>query len=292
MLEASVNEKFYLSDAILNKVNAKTGEVSNIVNGSIARTVRAGGKGSVDRHSWDIVAEPVRLGGIFDTETSKHQAGSIWDKNYLAPTVDTMQGGYRQPLITEEPKINVVGNYSPSNHDASRIVEADGLAPTVKENHGTVTAVAERFFKQAFETIEENDCSVGDTVDAFNKKINKSGVSPIITTRPEGFKTAILPVVEPLAYDEQNGYVRKDGTVGTLTTDGSSPKHNNRVVEGLRIRKLTPKECWRLMGFDDVDFDKAAAVNSNTQLYKQAGNSIVVDVLYYIFRNMIEVDNK
>lgn len=58
--------------------------------------------------------------------------------------------------------------------------------------------------------------------------------------------------------------------------------------QGLRIRKLTPKECWRLMGFDDSDFEKAEKVNSNTQLYKQAGNSIVVDVLCYIFGNLLE----
>ena len=54
-----------------------------------------------------------------------------------------------------------------------------------------------------------------------------------------------------------------------------------------RIRKLTPRECWRLMGFSDKDFDAAAAVNSNTQLYAQAGNSIVVNVLEEIFKNMI-----
>lgn len=53
-----------------------------------------------------------------------------------------------------------------------------------------------------------------------------------------------------------------------------------------RIRKLTPKECWRLMGFDDGDFDKAENVNSNSQLYKQAGNSIVVNVLEAIFGEM------
>lgn len=53
-----------------------------------------------------------------------------------------------------------------------------------------------------------------------------------------------------------------------------------------RIRKLTPKECWRLMGFSDESFEKAEKVNSNTQLYKQAGNSIVVDVLKAIFRNL------
>lgn len=55
----------------------------------------------------------------------------------------------------------------------------------------------------------------------------------------------------------------------------------------LRIRKLTPKECWRLMGFNDEDFEKAAKVNSNAQLYKQAGNSIVVNVLMAIFNNLV-----
>ena len=58
--------------------------------------------------------------------------------------------------------------------------------------------------------------------------------------------------------------------------------------DGLRIRKLTPKECWRLMGFDDEDFEKASKVNSNTQLYKQAGNSIVVNVLEAIFDNLLQ----
>ena len=59
----------------------------------------------------------------------------------------------------------------------------------------------------------------------------------------------------------------------------------------LRIRKLTPKECWRLMGFDDSDFDKAIKVNSNTQLYKQAGNSIVVNVLERILEQLFKDEN-
>ncbi len=59
------------------------------------------------------------------------------------------------------------------------------------------------------------------------------------------------------------------------------------TFQNCRIRKLTPKECWRLMGFDDSDFEKAEKVNSNTQLYKQAGNSIVVDVLEKILSNLL-----
>ena len=191
MLESSVDEKFYISNEKINKIANSTfaQEKTMIQKSDVCGTLLA--RDYKDPKCVEV--EPVRIGGLYDTEKGKHQAGAIWDKDAVAPTVDTMQGGNRQPLITEE----------------------------------------------------------------------------------------------PLAYDEQNGYIRKDGTVGTLTTDGSSPKHNNRVVEGLRIRKLTPKECWRLMGFDDTDFDKAAQYNSNTQLYKQAGNSIVVDVLYYIFGMML-----
>ena len=56
----------------------------------------------------------------------------------------------------------------------------------------------------------------------------------------------------------------------------------------IRIRKLTPKECFRLMGFTDEEFEKAESVNSNTQLYKEAGNSIVVDVLEAIFAELFK----
>ena len=78
---------------------------------------------------------------------------------------------------------------------------------------------------------------------------------------------------------------RTDGITNTLTT---VQKDNYLHDGGLRIRKLTPKECFRLMGFDDTDFEKAEAVNSNTQLYKQAGNSIVVPVVQNILKSLID----
>lgn len=65
-----------------------------------------------------------------------------------------------------------------------------------------------------------------------------------------------------------------------------------RIEPQFRIRKLTPKECWRLMGFSDEDFEKASEVNSNTQLYKQAGNSIVKDVLMAIFKQMLPYEER
>lgn len=64
------------------------------------------------------------------------------------------------------------------------------------------------------------------------------------------------------------------------------------ISKASKIRKLTPKECWRLMGFCDEDFEKARQVNSDTQLYKQAGNSIVVNVLAEIFKNLLDKEVK
>lgn len=58
----------------------------------------------------------------------------------------------------------------------------------------------------------------------------------------------------------------------------------------MRIRKLTPKECFRLMGFADEDFEKAEKQVSTSQLYKQAGNSIVVDVIEHIYKSLEEAE--
>lgn len=107
------------------------------------------------------------------------------------------------------------------------------------------------FFEAAEKTAKEGNAQPGDTIDAFNRTVNKSGIAPTVTTRPEGKKTAILP-----------------------------------VMENYRIRKLTPRECWRLMGYTEEDFKKAEKVNSKSQLYKEAGNAIVKQVLMAIFSQM------
>ena len=72
-------------------------------------------------------------------------------------------------------------------------------------------------------------------------------------------------------------------TLNTCSGGNRMPK----LLEDFRIRRLTPKECFKLMGFDDEDYERAAQVNSNTQLYKQAGNSIVVNVLEAILKELL-----
>lgn len=93
-------------------------------------------------------------------------------------------------------------------------------------------------------------------------------------------------------YEQSRRVYDPEGLSPTLHTCGGGNQEIKVVImddktKNHRIRKLTPLECWRLMGFDDEDFRKAEAVNSNTQLYKQAGNSIVVNVLEGILANLL-----
>lgn len=92
-------------------------------------------------------------------------------------------------------------------------------------------------------------------------------------------------------YEQSRRVYDPEGLSPTLHTCGGGNQEIKVAVmdnnKKRRIRKLTPLECWRLMGFDDEDFQKAAAVNSNTQLYKQAGNSIVVNVLEGILKQLL-----
>ena len=104
-----------------------------------------------------------------------------------------------------------------------------------------------------------------------------------------GTVTATI-IKEQYGKHQQDAIYDINGIIGTLVA-GS---HGNADIytkikepNNARIRKLTPKECWRLMGFDDDDFDKASQHISNSQLYKQAGNSIVVRVLESIFHNLL-----
>lgn len=80
-------------------------------------------------------------------------------------------------------------------------------------------------------------------------------------------------------------------TITTMNGGGHEPKIKTIAKNNMRIRKLTPRECWRLMAFTDEDFGNAKKVNSDSQLYKQAGNSIVVKVLEEIFKQMLGEQN-
>lgn len=105
-----------------------------------------------------------------------------------------------------------------------------------------------------------------------------------ITTRAGGRMDDNF-ILDNLQTNESEFTFNADNMTNIMQGGGLVPK----ILEGLRIRKLTPKECWRLMGFDDEDIDKCIAVGlSNSQLYKQAGNSIVVNVIKEIFKSLFK----
>ena len=135
-----------------------------------------------------------------------------------------------------------------------------------------------------------SDRTVGNPMEQ-RLEINKQGTSNTITTvqkdnyviEPSNLKHTELPCI----YDD------RDKGFGIKTSDVCPTQRANRygikcIETDYRIRKLTPLECWRLMGFSDEDFRKAEAVNSNSQLCKQAGNSIVVPVLEAIFKQLFK----
>ncbi|HEL2265950.1 TPA: DNA cytosine methyltransferase, partial [Streptococcus suis] len=124
------------------------------------------------------------------------------------------------------------------------------------------------------------------------------GQQPKIIQRGHGYNQGcehdITPTLTSNSWQENNHvkvydfYNRKTkDEVGTLTASGhqgNTKAGTFGILDGIRIRKLTPRECWRLQGFPDWAFDRAQAVNSNSQLYKQAGNSVTVNVIEAIAR--------
>ena len=130
-------------------------------------------------------------------------------------------------------------------------------------------------------------------------KQTETGICPTLDTMQGGNRQPFIKIKNATkkgyleAHDGDGCYIsnidKKRGTVQKemIPTLKTSPDIGC-ITADLRIRKLTPLEVWRLMGFTDENFEKASQVNSNTQLYKQAGNSIVVNVLIAIFKELIK----
>lgn len=321
ILEKAVDEKYYLPDERIEKILNSTfiQEKKRIQMTDVCDTLLA--------RDWkDPKCVPVKEPEVHQimnvmpgTHRDNPNQGRVYDVNGLAPTLTKMDGGNRQPFIVDE--IKVVGNYMPSNHDASRVVDIDGIAPTVKENHGTVTAIAEPIVYDDYnsrisadqDAINTLTCNCGASAERNGVKI----IEPVII---EDFYQSRNPRVytetAPTIRSERAGLKAADGEIeypcstrgkqvasairASIYKQGARNLEEN-VVNGLgyegvieqekpkirwRIRKLTPKCCWRLMNFTDKDCDSAAKYVSPSALYKQAGNSIVVACLIAIMSSL------
>lgn len=203
-------------------------------------------------------------------------AGAVWNAKGLSPTLTTMQGGGRQPMIIEKiEEVSKLGfiDKGTGEHESNIVYDNKGVAPCVTASFGvkqppTMHIEVEKMIvaQRGRDTI--NPSHRGPATENYEQRLepNTEGISNTITTVQKDnlvLEAKQSEMVEPWIWD----------------IDG--------VRYLIRIRKLTPLECWRLMSFTDENFNKAAAVNSNTQLYKQAGNSICKEVIKSIFRMMM-----
>lgn len=218
ILEDNIDEKYYLNKYLQNKF-------ITIKNDTNIKISEKNSENKVDR-----------LGGLFDSCERKREAGAIFNPKGISPTLNTMQGGYRQPIIPDKYYIKKALNMK------------------MKENYIQYDNSGKGYASQAARLyyLDKNmgslpHCNSGDKTQIIEKE-----------------KTE-------LCEEEINGM----NYLGT-TTD-------------FKIRKLTPLECWRLMGFDDEDFYHTKELGlSDSSLYKLAGNSIVVNCLYYIFKEVFK----
>lgn len=215
ILEDQADEKFYLSDEMVNFFVENNKEQERRGNGFRFKVADENG-----------LAKAVLTGGVQDQKTT----------SYTIPQIIWLGNLYMNKRKRNDP-------------EKGRVYDQAGLSPTLAADSDSPQILQIReATKKGYQEAQEGDY--------VNLQFPNSST--------------------------RRGRVGKQVANTLLANDAQGV-----VTEKLRIRRLTPKECWRLMGFDDEAFEKAKQVNSDTQLYKQAGNSIVVDVLEAILTNLL-----
>ena len=227
-------------------------------------------------------------GGVFDASypDSTTRRGRVQGDGFISPT---LTAGGEPPCLFEgitepnvlTPKRTEYGKAMRKDYEAGNIQESrhnmTQLEPRTDGVSNTITTV------QKDNLLAEPKCLDIKQATNYIKKLR--GGNGIITVEADGTIRG--------NYKHKNGYssipemvVMNDENPSLTITTAHTPKCYGETTE-YRIRKLTPRECFRLMGVSESDIDKIQSAGiSKTQQYKMAGNSIVVDVLYYIFRNL------
>ena len=250
VLEENVDEKFYISEDKVQKF-IQTLHIDKSDEGSNT---------------------PKFVGNVNRPDFGTGYAGGVWDTNNISPTLTTMQGGGRQPHIMQ--------GIDKSYNNTKQIEIANCL--TTREDRGISNRKSEG--TAVLEVGRTDNHQKGGVY-------STDGISPTLLAtsykQPVQIKVDNIGNINPSGKGMNGNVFDENGLAPTLTTNkGEGNKiairQVHKIEPPIRIRKLTPKECFRLMGFSDENFEAAEKMVSNSQLYKQAGNSIVVDVLYYI----------
>ena len=189
----------------------------------------------------------------------------------------------------------------------THVGSASSLIACYNTNHKFVGFELDEYYykasKQRLEVNMQGTSNCLTSVQKDNMVLEKQGISTkgkqndIASTILSGYErsnmtgfnadNAVIEKIGQISSDgSQCGTVISDNGISANLVAGTHGYANSHIATQYRIRKRTPRECGRLMGVSDEDIDKMAAVNSNTQLYKQFGNSIVVDVMCAMFKNL------
>jgi len=295
LLEDEVDDKFYISDEKVERFITNLNDKNSLLYDPCQ--VKREGKSreyseyaptltSRDYKDPRLVNENVvrQVGNISDCNGAwdNPQVGRVYDVSGCSPTLNTCSGGGHEP--------KVITGIDKSYNNPKFIETANCI--TSREDRGISNRKSECTAVLKIGNINPSGNGMNGSV------YSEEGLSPTLTTnKGEGNKVAIKQAtkqgyiecevggVADLSYPDsktRRGRVQDNGNISPTIT--ATETGICRIESPIRIRKLTPKECFRLMGFSDENFDAAQKVGiSNSQLYKQAGNSIVVDVLYYIY---------
>ena len=297
LLEEVVDNKYYLTEKGIGRLIKRNNKlIRNNENPDVSSCIIAGYHKMDGRNNQYISEEnkPKRIGGIYDTDERKRQAGGIYDPNAISPTLTTMfPGGDKQPfvLVNEGTK---KGSSEAREGDSINISYPNNMKKRGRVGKEVSQTILTSPNMAVVENANKPIClNANKKVSIQDRIYDEEGISATVTAsefRPK--------IAERKMFNSYNNKEIKD-IAPTQTANCGSTTSSAAVLiseDGsnyLKIRKLTPLECWRLMGFDDEDFYKAKNVGiSDTQLYRQAGNSIVVNVLEEIFKTLLNLKLK
>lgn len=257
-----------------------------VLRGGICLTLRA------NKTSSGVIEVMVDVNVIGSLESKFESTNRIYDVGGCSPTLSTMQGGNQEPKILEAKQLGFMDNGT-GKHQSNTVYDENALYPNITTVEGGGTQQIKVCESQIVAMRGRNPDNPSDrTAGSLTEQrleVNMQGLSNCLTSVQKDnllLKNNIQKVGQISSNGSQCGTVISDNGISANLVAGTHGYVNSHIATQYRIRKLTPRECGRLMGVSDEDIDKMAAVNSNTQLYKQFGNSIVVDVMCAMFKNL------
>lgn len=212
--------------------------------------------------------------------TGKGTGSVVYNSNGLVGTL--LARDYKEPKqITIPNEIKQFGVLQPNFNQSGVVYETDGIAPTIRAYQGG--GLEPKIIQRGHGYNQGGEHEIAPTV--TRNSYHENNLLRITNATSQGYAEA--EVGDSINLSHPNSKTRW-GRVGKQIANTLLTGESQGVVEpDFRIRKLTPRECWRLQGFPDWAFDKAQEVNSNSQLYKQAGNSVTVNVIAAIARELV-----